>query len=131
MLLFCYDGRMKIDTTYFKKKLETERDTLRRELESIAKRNPDNPKDWEAKGAALDIQQADQNERADAIEEYEINAGMLKNIEVRYNEVKAALKRIEDGTYGVCEVGGEPIESDRLEANPAATTCKAHMNEKE
>ena len=32
------------------------------------------------------------------------------------------------GTYGTCEVSGEQIEEDRLEADPAARTCKAHMN---
>jgi RNA polymerase-binding transcription factor DksA len=33
-------------------------------------------------------------------------------------EVDAALKRIEDGTYGVCELTGRPIPWDRLEALP-------------
>lgn len=119
---------MNIDTTHFKRKLEDELATLTKDLESIATKNPSNPKDWEAKGAELDIQQADQNERADAVEEYETNVGVLKEVEVRYNNVKAALKRIEDGTYGMCEIGGEPIEAERLEANPAATTCMAHMD---
>ncbi|MBI2618048.1 TraR/DksA C4-type zinc finger protein [Candidatus Kaiserbacteria bacterium] len=119
---------MEIDTAYFKTKLEQELRTLTHELTSIAEKNPENPKDWEAKGGGLDIQQADPNERADAIEEYETNVGVLKEVEVRYNDVKAALKRIEDGTYGVCEAGGEPIEKERLEANPAATTCTKHMN---
>ena len=39
-----------------------------------------------------------------------------------------ALERIEKGTYGICEVGNEEIEEDRLNANPAARTCKAHLN---
>ncbi|MCA9353454.1 TraR/DksA C4-type zinc finger protein [Candidatus Nomurabacteria bacterium] len=42
--------------------------------------------------------------------------------------VEGALKRIENGTYGTCSVCGEKIEEDRLGANPAADTCKAHMN---
>jgi RNA polymerase-binding transcription factor DksA len=33
-------------------------------------------------------------------------------------EIEAALKRIEDGTYGVCELTGEPIPWERLEAIP-------------
>ncbi len=37
-------------------------------------------------------------------------------------------RRIEDGTYGVCTVSGEEIETERLEADPAAKTCKAHLN---
>jgi DnaK suppressor protein len=35
-------------------------------------------------------------------------------------EIDAALKRIENGTYGVCEVTGEEIEADRLDAVPWA-----------
>ena len=38
-------------------------------------------------------------------------------------EIDAALMRVEDGTYGVCEVCGGPIGSARLEALPAARTC--------
>jgi len=38
-------------------------------------------------------------------------------------EVDAALKRLEDGTYGICEVCGKPIGAARLEAMPAARLC--------
>jgi RNA polymerase-binding transcription factor DksA len=34
------------------------------------------------------------------------------------SEVLAALRRIERGTYGVCELTGEPIETERLEVIP-------------
>jgi len=37
------------------------------------------------------------------------------------NKINAALKRIEDGTYGYCEETGEPIGLKRLEARPIAT----------
>jgi len=33
-------------------------------------------------------------------------------------EIEAALKRIEDGTYGICELTGQPIPWERLEAIP-------------
>ena len=38
-------------------------------------------------------------------------------------EVDAALERVEDGTYGVCESCGQPIAPARLEARPVARTC--------
>ena len=41
-------------------------------------------------------------------------------------ELEAALARVEDATYGVCEVCGTTIPSARLEARPAARTCIAH-----
>lgn len=37
------------------------------------------------------------------------------------SKIDAALNRIEDGTYGYCEVTGEPISLKRLEARPTAT----------
>ncbi len=40
--------------------------------------------------------------------------------------VENALSRIENGTYGECEVCGEQIEEQRLEALPYATLCMEH-----
>ena len=37
--------------------------------------------------------------------------------------VEAALERVADGTYGICEVCGRPIAEERLEAIPWAATC--------
>jgi RNA polymerase-binding transcription factor DksA len=37
-------------------------------------------------------------------------------------EVEAALGRLDDGSYGTCEVCGEPIPPARLEARPVART---------
>ncbi|MEC7745009.1 MAG: RNA polymerase-binding protein DksA [Pseudomonadota bacterium] len=37
------------------------------------------------------------------------------------NKIEAALKKIEDGSYGYCEETGEPIGIKRLEARPIAT----------
>ncbi len=70
--------------------------------------------------------ESDPNDQADLIENYEGNTAILKDLEIRYNQVLAALTRIENGTYGVCSVGGEKIETARLAADPAAATCIAH-----
>lgn len=37
--------------------------------------------------------------------------------------VEGALKRIEDGEYGMCAACDEPISSNRLEVDPGATLC--------
>jgi len=52
-----------------------------------------------------------------------------KNVEMRainrqiklISKIDAALKRIEDGTYGYCKETGEPISLKRLMARPVAT----------
>ncbi|PVU81189.1 DNA-binding protein [Cellulomonas sp. WB94] len=38
-------------------------------------------------------------------------------------EVEAAMARLADGTYGVCESCGQPIPPERLEARPVARSC--------
>ena len=38
-------------------------------------------------------------------------------------QIEAALRRIENGTFGLCATCGKPIPSDRLEALPWATDC--------
>jgi len=42
-------------------------------------------------------------------------------------EVDAALQRMDEGFYGLCEVCHEPVESDRLMANPLARFCLDHL----
>jgi DnaK suppressor protein len=44
----------------------------------------------------------------------------------RIDQVDAALRRLDAGTYGRCAVGGEPIPEARLAAVPWAATCVAH-----
>ena len=45
--------------------------------------------------------------------------------------VRAALRRIEDGTYGRCVADGEPIDEKRLEAVPWTPYCRKHQSELE
>jgi RNA polymerase-binding transcription factor DksA len=113
---------MKIDTKHFKEKLEKELKNLEEELSKIGRRNPDNPEDWEAVPEKWDTTGADSNETADSMEEFEENTATLKQLEIRYNNVKDALKKTEDGTYGTDEIDGKPIPLERLEANPSSKT---------
>ena len=118
-----------MDTNYFKAKLEEELKLVQGELEKMGFAKSENgTTDWEVKKPEdMDIDEANESEVADKFEEMRDNEAMIDQLEAKFNDIKAALKRIEDGTYGICKVSGEPIEADRLEANPAADTCKAHM----
>jgi len=115
----------------FKNRLEKELAVVEKELKNVGVQNPANPNDWEAKETELDVMSpaADENEAADAQEEYTSNRAINDALEVRFNNVKRALEKIEDGTFGICEIGHEQIEEDRLEANPAARTCVTHMGQ--
>lgn len=120
--------RNDIDINLFKNRLEEELVLIEKELNDVGRKNPDNKLDWEAEPADLSTDNADESEAADKIEEYEGNTALLKELEIRYNEIKDALTKIENGSYGFCEICNAPIEEDRLLANQAAKTCKAHMS---
>ncbi len=66
---------------------------------------------------------ADWVERATETENDEVLEGLdaLTLLEVR--QVRAALRRIETGQYGVCAGCGQPIGATRLAAIPTAVTC--------
>ncbi len=112
----------------FKVRLEKERDVLQKELSGMASPNPTNPTDWEPKAPEGEFS-ADRNDNADLIESLHENNASINELEVRLKNVSEALERIEVGTYGVCEVSGDDIEIGRLNANPAARTCMAHMEQ--
>lgn len=57
--------------------------------------------------------------RMDAMQQAEMARAMHERHEVRLRQIDAALKRMEEGEYGYCVQTGEPIEIDRLKADPA------------
>jgi len=60
---------------------------------------------------------------AQATAERSQQLSMLEQQQAVHSEVKAALKRLEDGTFGKCENCGQQIPIERLEALPAARLC--------
>ena len=119
---------MAIDTNIFKKKLLEEKELVEKELETVGRRNPDNAADWEPVATAEEIP-AERDEVADKLESFEENVAIVRQLESRLGEINVALNKIKNGTYGTCSVCGKEIETERLEANPAATTCKAHLHQ--
>ncbi len=68
----------------------------------------------------------EQTENASEVEQFVNDLSVTSDLEGRLAKVKAALGRIEAGTYGKCSVGGEQISEARLRAEPAADTCVEH-----
>jgi RNA polymerase-binding transcription factor DksA len=54
--------------------------------------------------------------------EREKDLSILEQLERELEELHAALERVDDGTYGIDEQTGEPIDPARLEAFPTART---------
>jgi RNA polymerase-binding transcription factor DksA len=116
----------KNDIQHFKEKLLKEKALLEGELETIGKLDT-NGSEWNVTSGNIETDSADDNEVADKFEELEENEIVMDKLEPQYRDVKDALERIEKGTYGICKVSGDPIEKERLEANPSAQTCMKHM----
>jgi RNA polymerase-binding protein DksA len=55
--------------------------------------------------------------------ERERDLSLSENVKDLLQQVNEALDRIEDGTYGICEVCGGPIPEERLQALPYAKLC--------
>lgn len=51
---------------------------------------------------------------------------LLATAEAVLDDVDRALARLDEGTYGTCEVCGSAIDEERLAARPAARSCGAH-----
>jgi RNA polymerase-binding transcription factor DksA len=50
---------------------------------------------------------------------------ILAQVEAELDGVEHAVRRLDAGTYGICEACGKPIEEARLEAIPTARFCLA------
>ena len=113
----------------YKSKLEQELHAVEEELGQMGRKSPSVPGTWDATSGDIDETATERDELADRQEEYEENRNEIDALEVQFHNIKRALGKIADGTYGVCEVSGHEIESERLDANPSARTCMEHMEE--
>ncbi len=106
------------------------KDSLINELETIAIYHPETD-DWEVRINDEHDTEADDSLQGDQSEAADERVATLALLETRYRNVVRALNKITDGTYGICEFSGHPIEPERLEANPAARTCIADREREE
>jgi len=60
---------------------------------------------------------------ASTVYEWEMNLALRESAEAKIKSIQTALGRLSQGSYGVCEVCGEPIDPGRLEILPHTTLC--------
>lgn len=101
-----------------KEALEKRRQELLKELNIDAVKVSDN--DYDAK--FVDYGDKD-DENAAEVATFEKNLSLEKTLEISLFNVNRALKKIEEGNYGLCEKCNGPISTKRLEAFPSATSC--------
>lgn len=111
----------------FNTMLKEELATIVSDLQTIATHNKETD-DWVAIPVSGEVGNADENEAADTVEEWNERRALMAQLEIRYRNIIRALQKIQDGTYGKCEISGQPIEIERLRANPAARTNLANID---
>jgi DnaK suppressor protein len=117
-----------LDTDRFRELLLEERKRVAAAIENLQEDHAGTLSDEAGEESAFDNHLADT-----ATETYdrELDYSLEENSEHVLAEIDAALKRIEDGTYGICTNRGEQIPVERLEARPYATLCIDCQRERE
>jgi len=67
-------------------------------------------------------------ERRKKLENAVRHAQVPERLQVLLHEVDSALARMDEGSYGICETCHDPIESDRLMADPLVRFCLSHLS---
>ena len=96
----------------YKKKLEHERTLILNEIKTNEK-----PVDF---GSDVDHFE----EESDEAEEVGNQLAIAQGLKLRLDDIEAALEKIREGKYGICEKCGEPIEEEILDIDPESRLCK-------
>ena len=95
---------------YFRRKLLEWKDAIRRESQgTLSQLQVDS------------LREADLTDRASSETDWSLELRTRDHQRKLISKIDAALRRIDEGEYGYCEVTGEPISLGRLEARPIAT----------
>ncbi len=62
-------------------------------------------------------------EGGSTIYEWEFNLALRQSLEAKAKSIRAALRKMQDGNYGICEVCGQEIDVERLAVLPHTTLC--------
>ena len=99
-----------LQLAYFKDALEKWKNSIVEESKETLAHLQDGP-----------IQEADMNDRASSETDWGLELRTRDRQRKLTSKIDSALRRIEEGEYGYCQVTGEPISLDRLKARPIAT----------
>ncbi|WP_342262231.1 TraR/DksA C4-type zinc finger protein [Alphaproteobacteria bacterium endosymbiont of Tiliacea citrago] len=97
---------------YFRKKLESWKLNIETEMQEEL--------ELELKNELLNLEDADEGDVIDKRNIIDFQEKRKNYYNKILNEIKYALKKIEENTFGICEETGEEINFKRLDANPIA-----------
>lgn len=97
-----------------------EKDQLESNLSRIARLVDKKEGDYETNFEEIG---SDKDDNATEVDQYAGNVSVETSLEKQLQDVLEALKKIENGTYGICENCHKEIDIERLRANPSAKNC--------
>lgn len=93
-----------------RRKLQEELNNLRQEIARLGEKLASKPDYGFGKGDP-------------AIYEWELNLALRETLKDRARRIEDALRKMDEGHYGVCERCGEKIDPERLKVLPHTTLC--------
>jgi DnaK suppressor protein len=99
--------------------LLTQKKKLENDLGTFTVKNPHVPGDTNAIFPKYGTEPED---NAHEVEDFITNKSLEEVLEKQVRDIDSALKRIEDGTYGICKFTGKPIGEKRLRARPTSNS---------
>jgi RNA polymerase-binding protein DksA len=112
----------------FRQLLITERAKLADEIKTIAREASTSPRDASGDLSAYTVHMADM--AADTYDR-ELSMNLVSSEQEILYQIDDALKRLDEGTFGVCLQCGQPIAMSRLKAVPYASMCITCQRTKE
>ena len=109
-----------LDVEEVRNRLLQERDELRRDIRGLERVASELRSDRGGGNGGISNHMA---EGASSTFDQERTLALLKNLQRTLDLVEKALKRLETGEYGICEICGQPIDRARLETLPYAAQC--------
>jgi YteA family regulatory protein len=110
-----------MDNATIRKRLEHERSRLQRLVEAFG---AEQLGEAETESSS-ELSSYDQHPADLASETFERtkDLSIISQVEAELEDVERAFRHVENGTYGICEGCGKPIDDARLEAVPTARFC--------
>ncbi len=112
----------------FRQLLITERAKLASEIRSLAQDAAKSPREASGDLSAYTVHMADM---AADTSDRELSMNIVSSEQELLYQIDDALKRLDDGTFGVCQQCSQPITMSRLKAVPYASMCIACQRTKE
>lgn len=110
----------KTELNAFRKALEEEREGLRKQARDLEENSFGTPQSEQSGEMSFDEEFAD---AGSATFERERDLSISNNIKDLLDKIGRALEKIDDGSFGICERCGNPIEKARVKALPYAPLC--------